>query len=115
MKKFLVFLLFMSTPALAAEKLTLNDIPAVIDTLRGCTRTPSFLVGVTITCQNRKPWVAITPDGLLVFYKNDRGLDITGNGVTLDQALQDLAAKANANHADAEDLIKSIGELLATQ
>lgn len=99
----------------AAQKMSLGDIPSVLGKLGGCTEVKSMFSGKQIVCERPKPWVAIHEDGrITIFYKSD-DLDINGSGMTLEDALSNLARKATKANSQSDLLVKAIAPMLPTQ
>lgn len=109
-------LLTCANAAIAVEKLSLNDIPMLLDKLRDCQVTQSILGTRSLSCQLGKPWVSVDPGGrVTIFYKKEGGAEANGSGITLEAALQDLVRKLNVIGGDAKRAVESISDLLPTQ
>lgn len=99
-------------PAQAAE-LTLNDLPTVLRTLRGC-QDGLF----TSSCQlsDRGAWASVHESGrITIFYDNDNGLKTNGSGSNLSNALRDLASNLNKTRDGAKKVLDAMAPLLPTQ
>lgn len=106
-----------STPSFGAD-LTLNDLPNILQKLRGCTETRSFLSGLSQSCKIPAGdlWIAVNGDGKLTLFKKRPYGDTTyANGNSVNELLQDFAAKLNDSRNLEKEMLDNLGPFLATQ
>lgn len=123
MKDLTMRLLVIATILLAgsasAAELTLNDLPATLNTLRGCNSVAGYF-STSVSCKLGESDVWASIEGgdrrVIIFYRNkDAGLELIGHGQTVSAALQELAFKLNQARDDSKRALDSIGALLPTQ
>lgn len=108
------------SPALAqkplvAPNLSLGDIPSVLERLAGCSEVKSMFGGKSIVCERPKPWIAVHETGRITIFFKAENLEINGSGMTLDDALSDLARRATKSSSQSKSLIEAIAPMLPTQ
>lgn len=105
----------LSSQAMAQQqpKLTLSDLPTVLNKMRDCEIVRSWTGSPFMSCKLNKTWASVGADGeITFFYKGAAGLEATGSGPSVDAALQNLTAKLNIMGDDAKRAVKSMGEFL---
>lgn len=116
-KHIAVAAILVSTSSFGAD-LTLNDLPAILQKLRGCTETKSFLSGTSQSCKipSGDLWVSVNGDGKLTLFKQrSYGNTTYANGNSVNELLQDFAAKLNNNRNVEKEMLDNLGPFLATQ
>lgn len=111
-----LFLLCSLSPAFA-DDLTLNDLPAVLQKLRGCAESRGVFTNSTIC---RVPsdhlWVSVASDGSLTLFQQRSYGDTTyARGASVPALLRDFASKLNAEQAGNKAMLQAIGQYLPTQ
>lgn len=108
MRKILTALAVLTSIASAsAAELTLNDLPAVLNTLRDCGRPP---------CEFASLFASVRPDGTItIHYKTENGVSVYGQGTTVNAAVRSLAVKLNAAGNESKEAVRRITPLLETQ
>lgn len=116
----IVFLLLSITAASAqvAPKLTLMDLPRVVERLNGCQDvTPSgtlFFSKMTKRVCPGHGWAMVDDGSVVIFYNQfgDSSSSVTGRGASVDEALRDLAGAMAARSGDYKRAAESVGDLL---
>lgn len=102
-----VFAVLVSISGASAAELTLNDLPALLNTLKDCGRPP---------CEFATLFASIRPDGTItIHYKTERGVSVYGQGATVGAAVRSLAVKLNEAGNDSKEAVRRIAPLLPTQ
>ena len=113
----LASLLLFAGPSYAAD-LSLNDLPGVLQKLRGCAETKSFLNGTTTRCavEEKDLWASIKSDGSLTLFKSRSYGDTTyANGRNVNELLRDFAAKINENRDGEKQMLDALAPYLESQ
>lgn len=120
MKRIILVIAMLSTmPAIAAEPLTLNDLPQVLSTIRQCREASGGLFSKpTQICEisGSNVWASVRDGdgGIMIYYENGN-TKIFASGLTVDAAVRDLAAKLNAANVDNKRTLEAIAPMLPTQ
>ena len=118
MRTIILTALLLATPAVAADEPTLNDLPAILYKLRGCTESHSLLGGTTITCRIRSEdlWASVQSDGHLTLFRNRSYGDTTyARGDSVGALLRDFAQRINDDSTANKAMLDALAPYLPTQ
>ena len=118
MKKLMLALLMVTAiPAHSEEQLTLNDIPRVLQALRGCTETKGMF-STTLECKlpKDKLWISVDTEGkLTLFYRKYSSETIYAEGRNLRNLLLDFGYKINQDRENGKTMLDGMAPFLPTQ
>lgn len=110
--KTLAALLLMTSVAFAAEP-TLNDIPSILQKLRGC---KAGYVSTSCKLKADRLWISIRADGsLTIFYRQYSSDSVYAEGDTVTELLRNFATKINDDRDNGKIMLDAIAPLLPTQ
>ena len=116
--KLLIIAAALFTSSASAADLSLNDLPGILQKLRGCTETKSFLSGTTNHClvEEKDLWASVRSDGSLTLFKTRSYGDTTyANGKNVNELLRDFAAKINENREGEKQMLDALAPYLESQ
>ena len=105
--------IMLASIANAAEP-TLNDLPAVLQQLRGCEPNRFSFSGPTCRLSAEEVWVAIHTDRMTIFYGSTSDM-ITGSGNTVPDMLRSFGTKLNGRRAGDKQMLDALAPFLPSQ
>lgn len=106
----------LSNGAQAAD-LTLNDVPTILQKLRGCTESKGVF-GNSMSCRVEKSDLSVNveSDGrLLLMQRRSYGDTLFARGATVTDLLQNYAQKLNESRANEKATLDALAQFLPTQ
>lgn len=114
MKKVLLLIAcLIAAPAFASE-ITLNDLPGILQKLRGCSTNTVGYESCKIDKANL--WVSVAGDGSLTLFRQKSYGDTTyARGKNVPDLLHDFAVTLNREQTTNKEMLESISTYLPTQ